>query len=283
MSSQQLSEVGELGLLAELETRGLIDGVEDDAAQLGDGLVVTQDGLVEGVHFRLDWTSWRDLGWKAAAVNLCDLAASGAEPLALVVTLGLPPSTPLGSVVELYEGLAETGVPVRGGDTTGSEQVFLSVTALGRSERVPGRGGAQPGDLLIVTGPLGASGAGFRALAAGRLDDPAALAHLRPPLRLEQGRRLGRVATALLDISDGLAVDAGHLARRSGVRVRIDLDDVPLGGSLADLGFGEDYELLAATADPLGFPVIGRCEAGEGVELRLAGKPYELPGWEHFR
>ena len=283
MSSPRLSEIGELGLLAELERRGLVEGVEHDAAQLAGGLVVTQDALVEGVHFRLDWTGWRDLGWKAAAVNLSDLAASAAEPEALIVTLALPPETQLADAVELYEGLVEPGVPVRGGDTTAADRVLLSVTALGRSEHVPGRTGARPGDLLVITGPLGGSGAGFRALSEGRGDDPAASVHLRPPLRLEEGRRLGRVATAMLDVSDGLAVDAGHLARRSGVRVVIDLDRVPLGGKLADLGFGEDYELLAATRDPLGFAVIGRCEEGEGVELRLDGSPFDLPGWEHFR
>jgi thiamine-monophosphate kinase len=283
VSSPRLSEVGELGLLAELERRGLVEGVEHDAAQLANGLVVTQDALVEGVHFRLDWTGWRDLGWKAAAVNLSDLAASAAEPEALIVTLALPPETRLADALELYEGLAEAGVPIRGGDTTAADRVVLSVTALGRSERVPGRAGARPGDLLVVTGPLGCSGAGFRALSEGRADDPAVTAHLRPPLRLEEGRRLGPVASAMLDVSDGLAVDAGHLARRSGVRVVIDLDRVPLGGELADLGFGEDYELLAATPDPLDFAVIGRCEEGEGVDLRRDGAPVDLPGWEHFR
>jgi len=283
VSSPRLSDVGELGLLAELERRGLVEGVEHDAAQLADGLVVTQDALVEGVHFRLDWTGWRDLGWKAATVNLSDLAASAADPEALIVTLALPPETRLADVLELYEGLAEPRVPIRGGDTTAADRVVLGVTALGRADRVPGRTGARPGDLLVVTGSLGGSGAGFRALSEGRRDDPAVRAHLRPPVRVDEGRRLGRVATAMLDVSDGLAVDAGHLARRSGVRAVIELDRVPLGGDLADLGFGEDYELLAATPDPLDFRVIGRCEAGEGVELRLDGMPVELPGWEHFR
>ena len=124
---------------------------------------------------------------------------------------------------------------------------------LGRSERVPGRTGARPGDVLVVTGPLGAAGAAFRE--GG---------YLRPPIRVEEGLRLGRVASAMLDVSDGLAVDAGHIARRSGCRLVIDLDRVPLAGTLDDLGFGEDFELLAATPDPLGFPVIGRCEAGRG-------------------
>src|SRR5215210_7442965 len=114
----RLAELGELGLLAELERRRLTSRIEHDAALLAGGLVVTQDALVEGVHFRLDWTSWRDLGWKAAVVNLSDLAASGADPEGLVVSLGAPPETPAADVLELYAGIAETGVPVVGGDTT---------------------------------------------------------------------------------------------------------------------------------------------------------------------
>jgi thiamine-monophosphate kinase len=263
----ELSQLGELGLLAELEKRGLAKQIEHDAAQV-DGLVVTQDALVEGVHFRLDWISWRDLGWRAAAVNLSDLAACGAEPLGLVVTLGAPGTTDLDDVLELYEGMGETGIAVVGGDTTRADSTILSVTALGRSERVPGRAGARPGDLLVVTGPLGAAGAAFR---AGR--------YIRPPLRLEEGKRLARVATAMLDISDGLARDAAHIARRSGVRCVIDLERVPLaeGATVDDLGFGEDFELLAATGDPLDFTVVGRCEKGSGVEGVPPG------GWEHFR
>src|SRR5205807_8654495 len=106
----------------------------------------------------------------------------------------------------------------------------------------------------------------------------------RPPLRLIEGQRLARHAHAMLDISDGLARDAAHIAERSGCRVVIELERVPLadGAELADLGFGDDYELLAAVEDPEGFPVIGRCEEGEGVALLLDGSPYELPAWEHF-
>ena len=269
----RLSESGELGLLAELERRGLIVGVEHDAALLGTDLVVTQDALVEGVHFRFDWIEWRELGFRAAAVNLSDLAASGAMPEALLVTLAVPARTETADVVALYEGIAETGVPVVGGDTTAAETAVISVTALGRSERVPGRAGARPGDLLVVTGPLGAAGAAFRAGA-----------YLRPPLRVDEGRLLARRAHALLDISDGLAVDAGHIARRSGVRVVLELEDVPLasGATVADLGFGEDFELLAAVADAEGLPVVGRVLAGEGVGLLREGEPYELAGWEHF-
>ena len=148
----KLSQLGELGLLAELERRGLIVGVESDAASLSDGLVVTQDALVENVHFRLDWITWRELGFRAAAVNLSDLAASGAEPEAVLVSLALPAGTEVGDVLELYAGIAETGVRVVGGDTTSAEVAMLSVTAIGRSARVPGRSGARPGDLLVVTG-----------------------------------------------------------------------------------------------------------------------------------
>ena len=127
----RLSELGETGLLAELERRGLARGIEHDAADLGGGLVVTQDALVEGVHFRLDWTSYRELGYRAAAVNLSDLAASGAEAQALLVTLAAPAGLELESVVELYEGLNEPGVPVVGGDTTSAPQLALAVTAVG--------------------------------------------------------------------------------------------------------------------------------------------------------
>jgi thiamine-monophosphate kinase len=268
----RLADLGEFGLLAELERRGLAQGIADDAAQV-EGLVVTQDALVEGVHFRLDWISWRELGYRAAAVNLSDLAASGADPRGLVVSLGAPPDTAVEDIVELYEGIAEAGVPVVGGDTTRAPQLVLSVTALGRSERVPGRGGALPGDLLVVTGPLGGSGAAFRRQG-----------YVRPPLRLEEGRRLASSAHAMLDISDGVAADAGHIAARSGCRLVLELERVPLaaGASIDDLGFGEDYELLAAVPDAQGFPVVGRCEAGEGVLCLRAGDPVELAGWDHY-
>jgi thiamine-monophosphate kinase len=270
----RLSELGELGLLAELERRGLARSIGDDAADLGEGLVVTQDALVERVHFRLDWISWRDLGWRAAAVNLSDLAASGAAPEGLLVTLAAPAETELHDILELYEGIAETGVAVVGGDLSRAEEVILSVTALGRSVRVPGRAGARSGDQLVLTGPLGGSGAAFRRQS-----------YVRPPLRLAEGRELAADAHALLDVSDGLAVDAGHIASRSGCRVVVELERVPLasGAELQDLGFGEDYELLAAVSEPGRFKAIGRCEEGEGVAVTLNGEPYELDGWQHFR
>ncbi|MFN2472041.1 MAG: thiamine-phosphate kinase [Gaiellaceae bacterium] len=293
-----LSDVGEAGLLAELERRGLAVALEHDAARVAPDLVVSQDVLVENVHFRLDWTSWRDLGWKAAAVNLSDLAASGADPVGLLVTLAAPGCTPLDAVLELYQGIRETGVPVLGGDTSGAEHVFLAVTALGRAARVPGRAGARAGDVLAVTGPLGGSAAGYECLRHG-LDGPLVAAHLRPPLRLAEGRRLAADATAMLDLSDGLATDAAHLARRSGCRIVVELERVPLAdgvGAVAEragrtvwelaCGFGEDYELLCAlsrgAAERHAVHVVGRCEHGEGVSLELHGRPLALGGWRHF-
>ena len=297
--AMRLDELGELGLLEALAARGLAVRIDDDAAQLGDGLVVTQDALIEDVHFRRDWTSWRDLGFKAAAVNISDLSASAARPEALVVSLGLPRELEVEAVVELYEGLNEPGVPIVGGDTTRADRVYLSVTALGRSARVPGRGGARPGDVLVVTGPLGGSGAGYECLQRG-ISHPLVEAHRRPPLRVEDGLALGAVATAMLDLSDGLASDAWHIARRSACRLELELEQVPLPEGLQDLaswlgedvwrlvcGFGEDYELLAAVPPGSTVPAdcfpIGRCTEGEGVELRLWGEPRRLRGFDHFR
>ena len=284
----RLSELGEFGLLAELERRGLVRGQDAEGAVLADGVVVTQDTLIDGVHFRLDWIPWRDLGYKAAAVNLSDLAALGAEPEALLVSLALPPETDSGDVVELYEGLAEPGVPLAGGDTTRAETLTLTVTAVGRSERVPGRAGAVPGDVLVVTGPLGAAAAGLHVLREGLDGFPELVErHRRPPLRLEEGRRLGRVAHAVVDLSDGIAGDAARIGERSGCRIVLVPEAIPRAPRIeevADLPFwamGEDYELLAAVApedaEELGFAVVGSCAEGEGVE------PAGLAGWDSFR
>jgi thiamine-monophosphate kinase len=284
----RLSELGEFGLLAELERRGLARGQGAEGAVLADGVVVTQDALVEGVHFRREWTSWRDLGYKAAAVNLSDLAAMGAEPEALLVGLALPLDTEAEWVAELYEGLREPGVPVEGGDTTRANGLVITVTAVGRSERVPGRAGAVPGDLLVVTGPLGGAAAGLHALREGLagFDELVAL-HRRPPIRLGEGRRLAAAAHALVDLSDGIAGDAARIAERSGCRLVLEperIPRVPRTEEVADLPFwtlGEDYELLAALApadaDASGFAIVGRCEEGTGVE------PADLAGWDSLR
>jgi thiamine-monophosphate kinase len=288
-----LSELGEFELLAELERRGLTHGIGDDAAVFQEGLVVTQDLLFEGVHFQLDWTSWRDLGYKAAAVNLSDLAAMGARPAGLLVTLTLPPETEAANVLELYAGLNEPGFPIVGGDTNAAATLSIGVTAVGHSERVPGRAGARPGDRLVVTGPLGGSAAGQKALREG-LDgfDELVRMHRRPPYRLDAATTLAPRAHALIDLSDGIASDAARIAERSACKLVVDVDALPLASRIEEVGdepfwtVGEDYELLAALApdDPAAaeFHAIGTCVEGEGVELRRGGEALDLAGWDHF-
>ena len=277
-----LYEVGELGLLRELERRGLVSGQDAEGPVLGGGRVATTDVLAEGVHFRLEWTSFRDLGYKAAAVNLSDLAAMGAEPEGLVIGFGAPTDAEVEQVVQLYEGLNEADVPVLGGDTTRTPSWFLAVTAFGTSERVPGRAGAVPGDALVVTGPLGGSAAGRHVLEHGLEGfDELVTAHRRPPLRLQEGQALSRVAHAMVDLSDGIGADARRIAERSGRKVVLDVEAIPRAARIdkvADLPFwtlGEDYELLAALtpedAAASGFTVVGRIEEGSGVEPELAG------------
>jgi thiamine-monophosphate kinase len=290
----RLSELGEFGFLAELERRGLAESIDADGAELPDGRVLTQDVLVEGVHFRREWTSWHDLGYKAVAVNLSDLAAMAAEPEALFVVLGAPPETDAEALLELYEGLNEPAVPVRGGDTSAARELTISVTALGRSQRVPGRSGARSGDVLVVTGPLGAAAAGLHVLERG-LDgfDKLVRAFNRPPFRLDAARELGPVAHAMLDLSDGIASDAQRIAERSGVKLVIEVERLPLAPGLDEVGdepfwtLGEDYELLAALApgdaERLGYPTIGRVESGEGVELLRGGVPLDAAGWDQFK
>lgn len=284
---RRLSELGEVGLLAELERRGLAVEISNDAFALA-GTVLSKDLLVERVHFRLDWTSWRDLGYKAAAVNLSDLAATGAEPRGLLVGVALPAETDLEAVLELYEGLNEPGVPVVGGDTTRNDTVVLSVTAVGQAERPVERSGAEPGDALVVTGALGGAAAGLHVLREGLVGfDDLVRAYRRPPVRTEEGRKLAPAAHALIDISDGILADAARIAERSACRLVIDVERLPVAARIAqvaDLPFwtmGEDYELLAALApedaEASGFPIVGRCEEGWGVE------PDFPAGWDSFR
>ena len=262
--------------------------MDAEGAVLAEGRVLTQDTLVQDVHFRLEWTSWWDLGYKAAAVNLSDLAAMGADPDGLLVSISLPPDENADNVFELYEGMQETGVRVLGGDTTGGAAVSITVTATGRSERIPGRARALPGDVLVVTGPLGGAAAGLHALTHG-LDgfEELVARHRRPPLRLAEGKELARVAHALVDLSDGIGADAARIADRSGCAIMITVDDVPKAPGIervADLPFwtmGEDYELLAALtpedAQVSGLTVVGECREGSGVE------PGGLGGWNALR
>ena len=230
--------MGEFGLIKELSawlpagSRTLV-GIGDDAAVLAtpDGRVVaTTDFLLEGRHFRRDWSAAADVGHKAAARSLADLAAMGAEPSALLVALAAPPDLPLSWARELAEGLAAEcargGASVIGGDTARAGQVLLAVTGLGDlAGRKPVlRSGARPGDLVAVAGPLGHAAAGLAlltaGLSAGLSDDPLVAAHLRPAPPYDAGPQAADLgATAMIDTSDGLLADLGHVAAASGVRI----------------------------------------------------------------
>ena len=180
----RLSELGELGLLAELERRGLIAGVENDAAELGGGLVVTQDALVEGVHFRLDWLSWRELGFRAAAVNLSDLAASGAAPEALLVSLALPADDRARRRARALRRDRRGRRPGRRRRHDGAPRSCITVTALGRSRARPGPRGRPAGRRARRHGP-----------ARRRRRGVPRRGYVRPPLRLDEGRQLARLRT----------------------------------------------------------------------------------------
>jgi thiamine-monophosphate kinase len=265
-------------------------GPGDDAAVLSfpDGRVVaTKDLLVEGVHFRREWSTAYQVGRKAAAANLADVAAMGGTATALLVGLAAPPDLEVAWAVELMDGLrdeaAVVGAVVVGGDTVRSEQVVLSVTALGQLAGQPvTRSGARAGDLVVLAGRQGWSSAGLEQLHQGITDGPLVDAHRCPAPPYAMGSLLSAAgATAMCDVSDGLVADLGHITRASGVRIELDStllpDDVPLRHVL--LG-GEDHALVATiAAAPPGCRVIGRVVEGAGVWVD--GEDVGQ-GWEHF-
>ena len=254
--------------------RGVEVGIGDDAAVLAGGLVVSTDMLVDGVHFDAARMSSADIGHRAAAASLSDMAAMGAEPICLLLALGVPEG--FRAVADLAAGMAEHGVPVAGGDLSRSSVLVVSATALGRAERPVLRSGGRPGDLLVVTGTLGGQAAGGY---AGRVTP-----------RLAEGRALAAVATAMLDLSDGIATDVRRLAAASGTGAVVELARLPRapGATIEQAAAGgEDYELLAAVPEgvpvPVAVTVVGRLTDAGGVRLLdAAGADLALRGWDHF-
>jgi thiamine-monophosphate kinase len=280
----------------------VILGPGDDAAVIGapDGRVVaTCDVLVEGRHFRRDWSGPEEIGRKAAAQNLADVVAMGARPTALLLGLALPGATPVDWAERLADGLRDecalVGASVVGGDVVGAPVVMLAITALGDLAGTAPltRGGARPGDVLAVRGRLGYAAAGLDLLLRGR-HEPAELvdAHRRPRPPYEAGAEAAALgATALLDVSDGLVQDLGHLATASAVRIEVDSAALPVPGVLGSDGHrlvltgGEDHAFAGTFPSEVTLPeswrVIGRVTEGTGV--LVDGHPYGAGGWDHFR
>lgn len=315
--------MGEFELLAKLRerlpragSRVLLGSGDDAAVTLPGGATATSvDAVVDGVHFRRGQASLGQIGHKALATALSDLAAMGAEAGEAYVVLGVPPDLDEDGCLELVSGMValagETGTTLAGGDVTRSPVLVLTVTVVGHAEtaeRLVARGGARPGDALVLSGELGGAAAGLLLLERPELvasvsaetAERLRARQLEPRPRLRAGRALAAAgATAMIDLSDGLGADADHLAGQSGVALRIDAAALPLAKGVAEVAAaagqeplelagsgGEDYELLAALpADRLGVGLanaigeaeetsltpVGEVLPGSGVEIRLPG------------
>ncbi len=326
----KVSETGEFGLIERLAAKvaqpaggDVIVGIGDDAAvwRSGDRVVVaTTDTLVEGVHFLPDLAPWRDVGWKSLAVNVSDIAAMGGRPTFALVTLALPSSSCVSALEELYEGLGQCaeayGVIVVGGDIVSAPQLSITVALLGEAVMDGGeplllrRDAAGEGDAIAVTGKLGGSAGGLRALKAGApAEGPLVRAHLHPeppldaaPAAIEAGLRCA------IHVSDGLLQDLGHVCKMSGVSAVVRADDLPVNRDLREAypddalrlaaAGGEDYELVlvgargridrVAKTAAVPLTVIGEIVARGEPSVSLVDERDQAislsdGGWDHLR
>lgn len=319
---RSVSDEGEFGLIDVVKAeasrgrptpRQVLIGPGDDAAQVvtqHGTVLISTDMLVEGKHFRRDWSSAQEVGRKAAAANLSDMNAMGGVATALTVGLAVPGGLPSSWVAELARGFetecARVGAVVVGGDMTAADQVVISVTVLGDVVRPVTRGGALPGDVVAVAGRLGMSAAGLAAMSRGFRSPRAAVeAHRVPDPPYAAGpQAAGAGATAMIDVSDGLLADLGHVARLSKVVIDLDPDAFEILAPVATmaealgvdpLGFvltgGEDYALAATfsseTPLPDGWRQVGTVRDvvdDESPRVLVAGDPYAGPaGHEHWR
>jgi thiamine-monophosphate kinase len=313
-----VSRTGEFGLIARVTARlatgpTCLIGPGDDAAVVTapDGRVVAStDVLVEGRHFRRDWSSAQDVGHRAAAANLADIAALGAEPTALLVALCAPPDLDVAWVEALADGLGEeaatVGASVVGGDMSGSPTLTIAVTALGDlGGRAPVlRSGARPGDVVALAGRIGYAAAGYTVLSRGfRTPKLLVEAYRRPQVHYRAGPEASRLgATAMIDVSDGLLADLGHIAAASRVGIDVKRDAFEVPAQMRDaasalgvdpytwiLGGGEDHALAATFPPgvrlPEGWLVIGSVDPAEDAGVTVDGRPYRdgPAGWDHFR
>ena len=350
MAARTARTVGEAGLIrliarwlsVQKRDNRLVKGIGDDCAtvRIRGRQLLTADSFVEKVHFRREWTSARgrrsgrdaglagarDAGWKALAANISDIAAAGGIPVAALVSLELPPETKVAWLKGFYSGLLSCarryGLSVAGGNITRGPHLAAHITLVGEApRRLVGRAGARPGDIVAVTGQLGGAVAGLLLLARGIRKGPAVRRHLHPEPSVRAGQVLARYASAMADISDGLARDAGHIAEESGVKVVIVPGAVPIHPAVKELsyekpknrgedmlpgqwldmlarhialGSGEEYELVttvprrrfgaavrALLKIGITLTAVGEVRRGRGV--LLPGHPGPLPGFDHFQ
>ena len=314
MSERSVGELGEFALidaiaarLAKSSAETVSVGIGDDSAVVsakGGNVVACLDMLTQGVHFRLDWSEAIDIGRKAAAQNLADIFAMGARPTALLVGLALPPETPVAWVMGLADGLsaeaAEVGVTVVGGDIVRSSSIVISVTALGElgTAKAILRSGAKPGDTLAIAGRLGFAQAGLLMLSRGFRSPRVLVGAHRVPEPPYELAKLATHATSMIDISDGLVADLGHIAQASKVRINIESNKFQIPEALAAaasafngdamewiLSGGEDHAFAAtfktALDVPSGWTIIGSVESGEPA-VTVDGESYSGKGWDHF-
>ncbi|MDQ4052127.1 MAG: thiamine-phosphate kinase [Actinomycetota bacterium] len=310
-----LADIGEFGLIADLirlfpQGEQVVVGPGDDAAVLRvrtGHVVVSTDLMVEGRHFRRDWTSAADVGHRAAAQNLSDINAMGGRATSLTIGLAAPPELPVAWAMEFAGGFVEecdlVGASIVGGDLTRADQLVIAVTVIGACTQAPVlRSGARPGDVLALTGRQGWAAGGLAVLGRG-FRSPRVLveAYRRPEPPYDAGLVAAEAgATAMIDVSDGLLADAGHIADDSGVsidvhRAAFEIPEplVAVGAATgADplefiLGGGEDHSLLATFPDvgavPPGWVVVGAVSEGDPGAVTVDGAAYEgSPGWTHF-
>jgi thiamine-monophosphate kinase len=333
MKVSELGEFGLIDLLAKMVSssrnnkseshRQLIIGIGDDAAVWHDDASIklaTVDSLIQDVHFSLNTISWQELGWKALAVNLSDIAAMGGVPKYALASLALPGDTEVEDVTAMYQGMTELAqqfdVAIVGGDTCKAPVVSITVTILGNSQgqNILRRSNARPGDNIAVTGYLGSAAAGMEMLTNRLRFEPEVTTYLRdafchPRPRIAEGQLLVKqgVVTAI-DISDGLLSDLRQICKASRVSARVEVDRIPIQSVVRNnfgdralelaLAGGEDYELLFTASSgvinklkeeaPCPVTIIGEITEGKPGELNLldaSGHPVDLRGigWEHFR
>ncbi len=334
MNVSELGEFGLIDLLAEIACEGqdrqadpwrqLMVGIGDDAAAWHSDASIelaTVDSLIQGVHFTLDTITWNELGWKALAIGLSDIAAMGGMPKYILVSLGLPGHTEVEDVTDLYRGIMELGqqfgVAIVGGDTSSAPLITINTTILGstsgQAKKILTRSAARAGHKIAVTGSLGRAAAGLEVLTKQMKLEPEASASLRqaflrPNPRVTEGQILVEQGVeAAIDISDGLISDLSHICQASKVGARIEVDLVPIHPAVKDnfgdkslemaLSGGEDYELLFIASDevidrvrkvaPCPITVIGEVVADDMCRVTLIdrqGGPFKAArtGWQHF-